>query len=264
MLILDHPRRGNTIHPVNWMISIYHILSPPPISLVTVNVLSYQLNHRRRHHRWNVSGPARISTGGWCARLPSHPCTCNSISYKNHIYIALYANDWLRQWLWMGWRGRRRTRWDLGHYCGNGAQHLRVTDGRGFEWHFTRQEFSFLITRNIIICVMTPRPVSPPHTKTIIASWIYQEEKIFCHMEEHTPTLLQVMALEMMLLWKFAWKEKTCSFALRCCVKKENVICYKSKLVDKRTEEPLNWRSLPVQEQQNLLHWPLYRNLRST
>lgn len=32
--------------------------------------------------------------------------------------------------------------------------------------------------------------------------------------------------------------------------------CYllQSKLVDKRTEVPLNWRSLPVQEQQNLLH----------
>lgn len=36
-------------------------------------MLSYQLNHRRRHHRWNVSGPARISTGGWYARLPSTP-----------------------------------------------------------------------------------------------------------------------------------------------------------------------------------------------
>lgn len=100
------------------------------------------------------------------------------------------------------------------------------------------------------ICVMTPRPVSPPqHTKTIIASWIYQEGKIYfvTWRSTHPRHVAAGNGTWDDVIMEIHMKRKD-SFALRLCVMKENVIYYKSKLVDKRTEVPLNWRSLPVQE----------------
>lgn len=188
--------------------------------------------------------PAFRLVGG-CGVCQS-PSPAPVIQFRIKItFISHYSQttDWGNGYEW-------GTRWDLGHYCGNGAQHLRVTDGRGFEWHFTRQEFSFLITRNIIICVMTPRPVSPPqHTKTIIASWIYQEGKIYfvTWRSTHPRHVAAGNGTWDDVIMEIHMKRKD-SFALRFCVMKENVIYYKSKLVDKRTEVPLNWRSIPVQE----------------
>lgn len=195
-------------------------------------------------------GPARISTGGWLWGVPvalpsSLPCTCNSISYKNHIYIALFANDWLRQWIWMGdevgFRALLR-KWGAASPS-DGRKRIRMAFHPSGIF-FSHYEEYYYMCYDTEACFTTTT-----HEDNNCFMNISGREDIFCHMEEHTHPRHVAAGNGTWddVIMEIHMKRKD-SFALRLCVMKENVIYYKSKLVDKRTEVPLNWRSLPVQE----------------
>lgn len=158
------------------------------ISLVTVNVLSYQLNHRRHHHRRNVSGASPHFDWwvvvGCASRPPFLPCTCNSISYKNHIYIALFANDWLRQWIWMGdevgFRALLR-KWGAASPS-DGRKRIRMAFHPSGIF-FSHYEEYYYMCYDTEACFTTAT-----HEDNNCFMNISGREDIFCHMEEHTPT----------------------------------------------------------------------------